>query len=86
MKKPLILTCATLLLATAPGTALAASATQHSSRAALSAAFSIRPAEPAVGGVGRVTPDGWSWHGADPDTVTGKRVAPGAEFHMGAAT
>ncbi|MFG2848229.1 serine hydrolase domain-containing protein [Kitasatospora sp. NPDC048296] len=88
MKKPLILTCATLLLATAPGTALAASAdgaypTQHPSRAVLSTAFSIRPGEPAVGGVGRVTLDGWSWRGADPDTVTGQRVAPGAEFHVG---
>ncbi|MGW5482765.1 serine hydrolase domain-containing protein [Streptomyces sp. NPDC004008] len=87
-KKPLILTCVTLLLAATPGTALAASAegaygTQHSSRAALSSAFSIRPGEPAVGGVGRVSPDGWSWRGADPDEVTGQRVSPDAEFHVG---
>ncbi|MGW4516176.1 serine hydrolase domain-containing protein [Streptomyces sp. NPDC004393] len=88
MKKSLILTCAALLLAAAPSTATAASAggayrTQHSGGAVLSAAFAIRPGEPAVGGVARVTLDGWTWRGADPDAVTEQRVAPDAEFHVG---
>lgn len=51
--------------------------------AALQAAIDIRPGDQAVGAIARVAEPGQLWRGSSGDTVTGRKVADNAHFHIG---
>ncbi|MFI9273367.1 serine hydrolase domain-containing protein [Kitasatospora sp. NPDC052896] len=51
--------------------------------AALQAAIDIRPSDQAAGAIARVAEPGQLWRGSSGDTVTGRKVADNAHFHIG---